>query len=219
MPASYTYTTIREAIQDWMEDDSTEFTNELDGIIGLAESMLCRDIKLEMFDATEDVTITGGTMTAPRPSNVVAVLEVFSVIGGTWTALSRRSNQYIRDYWPVPATTGTTLYFGDDSEANLIFAPTPAANGTWKARCIKRAAGLSGGTATTWLSTHVGDALFYACLVQAELFLKSDLDGQERNSKWYSLYEKAVEGAKEETKELIRRDFNTLSPMTGGNEQ
>jgi hypothetical protein len=220
MPASYTYATLTEAIQDWMEDDSTEFTNEIPGIIGLAESMLSRDMKLEFFDSTEDVTVVGGTMTAAKPSGVVAVLEVFSVISGSWTALSRRSNQYIRDYWPVPATTGTTLYFSEDSETNLIFAPTPAANGTWKARCIKRATGLNSvSPTTTWLSTNAGDALFYACLVQAELFLKSDLDGQDRNSKWYSLYEKALVGAMDEAKELIRRDFNSLSPVTGGNAQ
>ena len=47
--ATMTYSTLTQDIKDWMENDGTEFSNETDNFIGLAEQRIVRDIDPQAF--------------------------------------------------------------------------------------------------------------------------------------------------------------------------
>ena len=70
-------------------------------------------------------------------------------------------------------------------------------------RCIIRPAGMTSGNPTTWLGTHVGDLLFYACLVGSEQYLKAD----ERIATWKTEYVERLQAARFELKPETRKDY------------
>ena len=43
--ATMTYASLTQDIKDWMENDGTEFSNETDNFISLAEQRISRDIE------------------------------------------------------------------------------------------------------------------------------------------------------------------------------
>ena len=47
--ATMTYASLTQDIKDWMENDGTEFSNETDNFIGLAEQRIVRDIDPLIF--------------------------------------------------------------------------------------------------------------------------------------------------------------------------
>jgi hypothetical protein len=47
--ATMTYATLTQDLKDWMENDGTEFSNETDNFISLAEQRIARDIEPYAF--------------------------------------------------------------------------------------------------------------------------------------------------------------------------
>ena len=47
--ATMTYSSLTQDLKDWMENDGTEFSNESDNFIGLAEQSIVRDVDPQAF--------------------------------------------------------------------------------------------------------------------------------------------------------------------------
>jgi hypothetical protein len=58
----------------------------------------------------------------------------------------------------------------------LYIVPSPVGATNFELSYTYRPAGLSSSTATTWISTEAPDALFYACLIEASIFMKEAPD-------------------------------------------
>ena len=205
MPASFTYATLKPAITDWLEDPSDEFQANLDRIIALGESRLVKDLDLEIFSATDTGSFTPGNQQITKPANVVALRTLTYVIGGRVNYLYQRTYEYLQLYWPNAASRGDPKFFCELSEAAWMVAPTPVRTLTWTARFIKRPTGLSTGTPTTFLSTNAADSLFYACLLEAEAFIKADKDDIVA---WAELYKTALDSSRNELRRIRSVDFD-----------
>ena len=210
MPVSYTYATLKDAIQDGVEDQSTEFSNELDDLIARGETRLLRDLDFEIFDVTDTVTFTPGTATVTKPTGHLSTRSLFHTVASVRTFLEERSYEYLIDYWPNAATTGTPLYYCELNDTQWLVVPTPpAAVTTGTSRFLKRPTGLSGSTTTTWLSTNAGDCLLHACLIEASKLIVDD----ERLDRWEKEYMGYVISSQAEFKNLMRKDYKPLAPM------
>jgi len=175
MSLSLTYTSLIAMIQTWVEDNNTEFTTALDNIIGLGETRLIRDLDLEIFSTTSTGTFTVGSQSITKPSGVVALKSLYYTdTNNEEVYLNRKSDDFLTFYWKNAATTGTPLYYAENTETTWRVAPTPSTGSTWTARYITRPTGLSSSTATTFLSTNAADLLFKACLIESQQYLKLD---------------------------------------------
>lgn len=172
MSASFTYTTLRDAIQDWAEDDSTEFTDALDTLIALAESRLARDLNLDLFRTSDTGTMVQGTATLTRPSTLLTIDAVHYTSGSEKVFLTERSQDWCDLYWLDTTATEPPLYWCESTVNQIRVVPTPDSAYAYTIRGIARPDGLSSTATTTFLSTRCGDALFGACMLEAARFLK-----------------------------------------------
>ena len=110
-----TYVQLKQAIQDWTENDSTEFTAAtgsgvapIDVCIANAELRIEKELDLTAFRKT--TTILSGTATTgvALPEDLV-VLRYMRIEDGAM--LYEKDETFIREYTNDPATTGTIIYY------------------------------------------------------------------------------------------------------------
>jgi hypothetical protein len=206
---SYTYTTLKTAILDTIEDGadsaSDEFLAQLDNFIGLGELRLLRDLNLETFDAdAPTTTFSVGSVVLAKPADMVRERTIWYVNGSSEIVyLTPKTREYCLMYWPNRATQGEPLYYAEVDETNWEVVPTPNAARTVSFRIMKRPLGLSSTTATTFLSTYAPDLLLYACLIEAESFVTA-----EQLQIWKARYEEKIPGAVMELRQKSRAEFD-----------
>jgi hypothetical protein len=206
---AYTYATLVAALQDTVEDDGAEYAAAIPNIIALAEDKILRDLNLELFDTVTALAFTAANPLLTKPTGAIATRSLhYTNAAGNLVLLEPRSWEMVKDYWPKEATTtATPKYFTDYSPTQYYIAGTPSGTNVVSARCIVRPAGLTSIVTTTWLSSYMGDLLFYACLTSSEQYLKADA----RIPVWGREYQGRLEKAEKELKQSDRSDY---TPMT-----
>jgi hypothetical protein len=204
MASSYTLATLKTSIKDFVEDQGDDFDGSLDDLIKLAEDKCLTDLDLDIFDATDSVTLTISTQTASIPTSFVKIRSMFYTSGTTRTFMEQRTYEYLIDYWPSTSTTGTPLYWAPYTTTTVYVAPTPSSTLTATARGIKRPASVVTDTAGSWLSLNCGSLLLKACLVVSEQFNVSD----DRVPGWKSEYAEDLAQRRIEFRHLLHRDYD-----------
>lgn len=177
---AWTHATLTRALQDWPEDDNTEFTDNIDTIIRLGEDRVLRDLPLTLFDRTRSGTFVAGQMLQDKPDSMLALIDLFVTIQSNRIRLKARTTSFVLSFWPTPSVTDEPEYVADADDDNWYVAPTPDAPYSWDALIIERPDPMSASNTETWLGTNLSDLLFHACLLQAELFIKEDSTDQGR---------------------------------------
>ena len=213
MAQSYTYTTLRSALQDWTEDDNAEFVARLDEIIGLGETKLLRDLGLETFDVVRTGQFEIGNSAVTKPEGYLSLRSLHCLdYDGDQIHLEQRHYDWILDYNRGDFDYGKPQYYAELNEDSWIVAPVPEANFTYQARVIKRPEGLSETVPSTYLSEQAGDALLYACLIGAERYLKAD----NRIEVWKDAYNNDVLPAtRMELRNLLRSQYSPQTSVEG----
>jgi hypothetical protein len=209
MASSYTYATLVSALQSTVEDGGDDFLSALPNIIALAEDRVLRDLNVELFDVSATSTFGVASPWLAKPSDMVGLRTMhFTDALGNFVLLEPKSWEFVKDYWPnVGAVTASPKYYAEYSDTNWFIAGTPIAANVLTIRYIKRPAGLTALNPTTWLAAHVGDLLFYGCLISSEQFLKAD----NRIAVWTQEYALRLNAARRELKLEERNDY---MPMT-----
>jgi len=205
-----TYAELVANLQAWLEDDDTEFAAAIDDLINLGEMRLWRDLDLSIF-TSEDTTVTAASNPAvvkpTTDTELVSFQSLWYDSGSERRFLELRSTDWIRDY-QNPANEGPPRFYCEVSETDWEVAPIPDAIYTINVRGTTRPTGLSSGQTTTWLSLHMDDILFKACLAESEKFLKSD----DRVELWKTDYTDSLVLAKRECYTLLQERYN-LTPL------
>ena len=212
MTIRYTYTTLVAALKSFAEDTDPDYVANIDDFIGKAELRILRDLDFELFESWSAVTISGGNRFVTKP-NLTVVINSMNVRNPStleWTELPRRSFEYCVLYSPVESVVGQPRYFAEGSDTLLYVVPTPDqsyAGANAKVRATIRPLGLSSTKATTWVSDHVSDLLFHACMIEAQNFLKNTPKMEEHAK----MYQSLMPQIREETTELDRRQYKGLN--------
>lgn len=211
MATSFTYAQLKAALEEWTEENDTDFTANVDLILNMGEDRCLRELDLSIFDTTSEniVSTVNGTATVAKPSGFLVARDLWYYVAGERVFLERRTRSYMMDYAPNPTTTGAPLYFDDGyNSADILLAPTPGAIYVMGANYVKRPDALSGSHTTTWLSMNAGDLLFHSCVLEAIKFIQQFADLEI----WQAHYDRALAAARHEFRDLIRKDF-TLAPI------
>lgn len=169
---------------------------------------------------------TGGAISAFHTNGVITQLSVtspgsgytsaptlsFSTVGTTGTgatgtssilltnvvrnSLLVRSYEFCRSYWPNPTLTGDPKFYADYDIDHWLIAPTPSASSPIEIAYYGIAELLDATTETNFLTEQQPDLLLYACMLEAELYLKND----ERIAVAQAMYDRAKEGYQAEDK-------------------
>jgi len=173
--AGFTYSGLKTAIQNYLDNDETTFTNTLDTFIQQTEERILKSVQLPVFRKNSTGSGTSGNTYLATPSDYLSPYSLAVVDGDSnYSYLLLKHVTWIRDYTPAVATTGEPLYYAQFDDDTFILAPTPNSNFTFELHYFYRPASLTaaGDSGTTWLSTNASNAMLYGCLVEGAIFMK-----------------------------------------------
>jgi hypothetical protein len=176
---SFTYATLKTAVEDYCETAETTFVTTLPTFIQEAEERILKNVELPVFRSNVTGTATADSPYLSTPSDFLAPYSLAVIASSVYTYLRFKHVSFIRDYTPNASTTGLPKYYALFDDTTFLLAPTPDNPSAgvdytfelhYKYRPVSLTAGAEGGT--TWLSDNAPDALLYGTLVEAATFLK-----------------------------------------------
>tara|TARA_R110002012_G_scaffold76709_1_gene193928 strand:+ start:937 stop:1584 length:648 start_codon:yes stop_codon:yes gene_type:complete len=175
---SFTYDSLKQAIQDYTENTETTFVNNLDLFIKNTEERILKIAQLEVFRKNASGALTASNKFLAVPSDYLASYSVCITNGSDKEFLLFKDVNFVQSFNPDPATTGVPRYYAQFDVSNFILGPTPNSNYAVDIHYFYRPASLTAGagSGTTWLSTNASVALLYGSLIEAYTFMKGEGD-------------------------------------------
>jgi len=171
-----TYGELKQAIQDYTENDETTFVNNIPLMIRLAEERILKNVSLNLFQKNQFGNMTSSNEYLATPSDFLAPFSLSIDVDGDKEFLLFKDLDFVQSYTPDATTTGQPKYYAQFDVDNFIIAPTPDANYTVDIHYLYRPASITAGadSGTTWLSDNAELALLYGSLVEAYIFMKGE---------------------------------------------
>ena len=171
------YTTLKTKIQNFIENDGSEFVASIDDIIAQAEAMVFQRLpNLPCFRNTFTGTLITNTSDYTI-ANARMIRQVCITDSSNKVYLNHRIDSYLRDYWPNSSNTGTPIMYSTKSSGNdgtiITIAPTPSADLAYQVDYIAPERGLSSSNTRTWIDTNAPNVLLSAALYESSAFLKA----------------------------------------------
>ena len=197
MAQTWTNAALTTALQNWLENTSTDYIDRIPEVIRLAEDRIFRDTNLRIYNFVASGTLTSGTNTITLPTDLVSFRSVTVTTSDFKENLIQKHESFLNEYWPKATLTDKPLYYAFMNETQVKVAPTPDAASNYNIDYKAHPTSLTGATDGTWMSNHAADLLFYACMVESCLFLQKfgivkDLD------QWEEKYQRALIGVRKE---------------------
>lgn len=202
MSEPFTFANILCDLVAITEEQSLEFYSNLDGIVQRGEQRLLHDLNIDLIKTEYSVGNTvAGTREVTIPSELIRTDALWITISNSRVLLLKRDRSYCNMYAPDAVSVGSRgapKLYADHDTASYYLVPSPDAVYAVTAFGLIKPGGLSDITTTTWLSTHYGDLLLKACLIEAE----SQLTNPTEVAVWKSDYMQRIVGAQREVMKL-----------------
>ena len=175
---SFTYDSLKQAIQDYTENSETTFVNNLPIFIRATEERILKNVQLNLFMRNQQGAMSTGNQYLGAPSDFLAPFSLTLTSGGNKEFLQFKDLSFIEEYNPNPTVTGKPKYYAQFDVGNFILAPTPDADYDVEVQYLFRPASLTSGagTATSWFSENAELGMLYGSLVEAYTFMKGEPD-------------------------------------------
>ena len=175
---SYTYSTLKSAIQSYTDSTETTFVANLDNFIKAAEQRILNSIDLQYFRKNVTGTVTANDQYLGVPTDYLASFSLSVISSSNKEFLLEKDVNFVQSINPNSATTGTPKYYAFFDINSFILAPTPSADAVAELHYFYRPNSLTAGgdSGTTWLSTNAPNAMLYGSLVEAYIYLKGEPD-------------------------------------------
>ena len=172
---TYTLTTLKQAIQDYVENDETTFVNNLNNFIENTEERILKLVDLDYLRKNVTASVASGNKFLALPSDYLATFSLSIVNNGSNEFLLQKDVNFLQEYAPDPTVTGVPKYYGLFDVDNLILAPTPNQVYTAELHYYYRPQSItSSSSGTSWFGENAPDVLLYGCLVEAYTFMKGE---------------------------------------------
>ena len=201
--SSVTYTSLLSDLRRYLERGFTQESDpyvyeQLPRLITLAERRIARELKVEGFIVPVTTTLQAGVSVYAKPDRWRDTVSMRIDAN----AIQARSYEYIRNYWPDDAQTGTPQFYADYDDQHWLIAPAPAVNTSIEILYYEQPRFLGDETQTNFITEYAPDMLLYGSLLEAAPYLKND----QRLQIWQSLYDRAAQALSgEDLKRIIDR--------------
>tara|TARA_R100000544_G_scaffold11097_1_gene4979 strand:- start:2005 stop:2649 length:645 start_codon:yes stop_codon:yes gene_type:complete len=174
---AYTFTTLKTAIQDYVQSTETTFVSQLPRFIINAEERILKECQLDVFRKSSQGTASSGNSYLQKPTDFLSQNSLSVINSSNKEFLLYKQVTLLQDFTPNPATTGVPKYYGDWDESTFLLAPTPNDNFTMELHYFYRPDSITTtASGTTWLGDNAELALLYGSLSEAYTFLKGEPD-------------------------------------------
>ena len=175
---SWTFTTLKSAIQDYTQNTETSFVNNLTNIVVQAENRIIKSTQLPNFRKNVTGSLTSGNSYLTAPTDYLypyslAVIDTDS----NYNYLLNKDVNFIREAFPASATTGVPKYYAQFDNDSFIVGPTPNSNLTVELHYFYVPQSITASSdGTSWLGTNAPEPLLYGSLVEAYTYMKGEPD-------------------------------------------
>ena len=176
---SFTYAELKQAVQDYTENDETTFVNNLPVFIRQAEERILKNVQLSLFKKNVSGGMSASNKYLACPSDYLSPFALsFVDSDGDHVFLDFKDVDFVQSFNPDATTTGNPRYYAVFDVDNFILGPTPNSAYSVELHYFYRPASLTAGadSATTWLSENAEMALLYGTLMEAYIFMKGEAD-------------------------------------------
>ena len=176
---SFTFATLKTAIQDYTENSETTFVNNLSNFIKVAEERILKNVQLSNFRRNASAAFTSSNEFLACPSDFLTPFSLsFTDSSSNKIFLDYKDVNFIQTFTPNSSTTGSPRFYALFDTDNFIVAPTPSASFAVELHYYYRPNSLTAGadSGSTWLSTNAPNALLYGALMEAYTFMKGEQD-------------------------------------------
>jgi|TARA_R100001126_G_scaffold102578_1_gene87487 hypothetical protein len=171
---SFTLSTLKTAVQDYLETDETTFVNNLNNFILQAEERILKSVQLPDQRKNVQGNVTSSNRFLGTPTDFLAPFSLAVISSNTYDYLDLKHNSFIKEYISSTTTTGKPRYYAIFDQSSFEVAPVPDSNYTVELHYLAKPTSLTSGgdSGTTYLSTDAPDTLLYGCLLEGAIFLK-----------------------------------------------
>jgi hypothetical protein len=175
---SFTYSTLKTAVGDYLECAETTFTTNLSTFIKESEDRIFKLVQLPEQRKNVQGTATTDNRFLACPSDFLSPMSLAIISSSTYSYLDLKHASFLKEYSPTTTVTGQPKYYSIYSQDSFALAPIPDATYTVELHYLYKPASLTSGSdsGTTVLSTDYPDALLYGSLVEGAIFLKEPSD-------------------------------------------
>jgi len=211
------YASLIQTIKDITEDDSSELSSYIPTAISLAEDRLVQELDLPELEAgyTGTCSTSSPYITKPMTKDMGITSVFVTSTDGKRTLLTRKTIDFLYDYWPKASVTSFPKYYTVYDTTRLYLAPTPASNYAYEVRAFSVPTKLSSSNTTNYFTNNTcSQALLYATMVNISIFMKawSQVDS------WGGLYQTAASDWNYQAQRQRRDSNSTFSnPSTSQN--
>jgi hypothetical protein len=202
---AYTFTTLKQAIQDYTENTETTFVNNLSRFIQNAEERLYRTLQIPSLRRVVDSTLVNGQRFLNKPADFQYIYSIaVKEADGDYVFLLDKDSNFLREAFPNTSTTGFPQYYANHSDEHFMLAPTP--NSTYAVQLHYAHDPTSITTSsdgTSWLGTNAEVPLLYGSLIEANIFMKGDADVTQM---YENKYQEAIALLAQQTEGRLKRD-------------
>ena len=218
------YSYLKDDIVNTIENDSTEFADQIPYFIQKSEDRLIKELDDVALDTYTTITLTAGNPVVSLPDGALVVRNVnfttsASIYGEVQgiTPLLQRTYEYAIDYWNKPTSVGTPRYYSRKTNTQIYIVPTPTSTLTGEVQYTKQPLALSSATGTSattsnYFSENCYNALFNACMIEANYFIK---DFQVVQT-WEATYKNSIDALRNQARRTRRDDMETPTSPAGG---
>ena len=176
------YAELVSAIKGYAENEfpatagSFTSTNQLNTFIQQAEQRIYNSVQFPAIRKNVTGTTTSGNKYLAMPDDFLASYSMAAIDGsGNYEFLLNKDVNFIRAAYPSPTDSGLPAYYALFDDNTFILGPTPDANYTMELHYYYYPESIVTAGAS-WLGDNFDSVLFYAALLEAAAFMKSDLD-------------------------------------------
>ena len=177
---SFTYGQLKQAIEDYTENDEPSFVNNLPLFIRQAEERILKQVQLSLFQKNATAFTNDGNPFLAVPPDFLApyALSFRTGVGGAREFLDFKDVSFVQEYTPSQATTGEPKYYAQFDVDYFLLGPTPNAVYTMELHYLYRPQSITelADSGTTWLSTNAPMAMLYGSLIEAYIYMKGEAD-------------------------------------------
>ena len=181
MPTQMTFTSLQADCQAYIERGFSAAVDplvyaQIPSLINLAERRLMKDLNILGYREVVTATMTTGVAVYDKPERWRSTNSINFGTGtsnNTRNPMFPRGYEYLITYWPDDTATGTPSMYCDYDYSHWKFAPTPDAAYPFEVSYQSLPQLLDDNNSTNWATAYAPEALLYATLYEAALFVKS----------------------------------------------
>ena len=214
------YSYLKTDLINTTENDSTEFATQVSTIIYKTELRMVKDLDDAGLNEYATISVSSGnagTVSLSDRARVVRNVNYKVSTGTTVTNLLQRTVEYVNDYWPVSASTGTPRYYTRRNNSSIKIVPTPVSALTVEIQTQSSPLPLASATGTSvtisnYLSEYCYEALFAGCMVEATMYMKD----WNTLPVWQGEYQNAITTLRNQARRTRQDDMAVAASPAGG---